>query len=187
MWVVYNATEKDTLSPDDPIYRVGTGILYVDQRGRTVVVTARSICDARYDLRETFGGKAEVEDETVTVTLADGRVLRANRIAVGKDGADLAILQVNVPHGSATTAADRFRFGNKLPKQNLKLLATGQGGLAQAPQPLALDRDQLSAGRGGAVVHEGVVVGILGRKAADDATPTVVPMSLLPETMRPRR
>ena len=94
---------------------------------------------------------------------------------------------MNVPHGSATTAADRFRFANELPKQNLKLLATGQGGIAQAPEPLTLDRDQLDAGRGGAVVHEGVVVGILGRKAADDATLTIVPMTLLPETMRPRR
>jgi len=186
--VVYNATEKDTLSPDDPIYRVGTGILYVDQRGRTLVVTARSVCDARYDLREVFGGEAEVEHEKVTVMLADGGVLRANRIGVGKDGADLAILQVNgVPHGSPTTSADRFSYADELPKQDQKLLATGEGGMAQAPQPLALNPEQLSAGRGGAVVHKGVVVGLLGRKSAGDAAPTVVPLTLLPETMRPRR
>ncbi len=186
--VVYNAMERDILSPDDPIYRVGTGILYVDQRGRTLVVTTRSVCDARYDLRETFGGMAEVEEEKVTVTLADGRVLRANRIAVGNEGADLAVLLVNeVPHGSVTTSADRFRFANELPTEDLELLATGQGGVLQPPTPLALDRRQRGTGLGGAVLHAGVVVGILGRKGAEDPTPTVVALKLLPETMRPRR
>lgn len=185
--VVYNATEKDTLSPDDPVYRAGTGILYVDQRQRTLVVTARSVCDARYDLREIFGGMPELEDEKVTVTLANGRVLRANRIAVGKEGHDLAVLQVNLPHGTATTSAARFRFQDEVPGQDLQLLATGDGVLLQAAQPLVLGETRLEAGRGGAVLHAGVVVGILGRKAAGDATATVVPLSALPETMRPRR
>ncbi|MHC4077938.1 MAG: MlaD family protein [Planctomycetota bacterium] len=186
--VIYNAVEKDTLSPDDPIYREGTGILYVDERGRTMVLTARSVCDARYDLRETFGGGAEVEEEKVTVMLADGKVLRANRIAVGKDGADLVVLQVKgVPHGAATTAADRFRFVKDPPKEDLKLLATGKGGVVEVPQALAMKQDQLRAGRGGAVLQGDVVVGILGRKAATDETPAVVPLTLLPEPMRPRR
>ncbi len=185
--VFYNAVEEDTFSSNDPIYRVGTGVLYVDQRGRTMVVTARSVCDARYDLREIFGGAAEVADEKITVRLVDGRVLRANRIAIGVEGADLAVLQVKgVPHGAATTAARLFRFVDEAPGQDLKLLATGQGGVVQAPADLALQQaGRLRSGQGGAVLHEGMVVGILGRKGADDKTPTVVLLTSLPEPMRP--
>ena len=152
-----------------------------------MVLTARSTCDARYDMREIFGGAAEVAEEKITVRLASGSVLRANRIAIGTDGADLAVLQVKgVPHGAATTTAKLFRFVDQVPETDLKLFATGKRGVAQASQALSLEEPgRLSSGQGGAVLHAGAIVGILARKAADDATATVVLLVSLPEPLRP--
>ena len=65
--------------------------------------------------------------------------------------------------------------------------ATGKGSVVEAPKSLIVEEEQLRAGRGGAVLHGGAVVGIFGRTGAEDGAPSVVLLGAVPEPMRPKQ
>lgn len=179
--IVYTAVERDTFSADDPIHAEGSGVLFVDRAGRTVVVTARSLVDGTFLENDVFGGDAEVDDEQLKVMLPSGVVLRAARVWVHAGGADLAALVLDdVPPDLLGTPAERLDFG--APGQvDLTLRAVGPDGAALPTGPVT----QGPEGLGGAVCADGKVVGILGR-SSPDAVSAPTWLEQLPADLRPR-
>ncbi|HEB53710.1 MAG TPA: MCE family protein [bacterium] len=184
--VTYAAIERDTFSADDEILRHGTGVLFLDKAGRTVVVTARSLVDGSYTEHDLWGDP-EIADERIKVLLADGSVLRAGRVWVDPDQGDLAALVLEDARPDLTgTPSRRLVFEGETPATGEGLLRlAGPDGLA-ADQEIAADRlandvDWL----GGAFVVDGKVVAIYAL-GSELAAPRLVALDSLPADLRPR-
>jgi hypothetical protein len=188
--IVYAAVEKDTFSADDPVHHEGTGVLYQDQAGRTVVVTARSAVDGSYTETDLFGTRPDIAEEQLKVMLADGTVLRAARVWVEPNGADLATLVLDeVPPDLRGTPLARLQFGGvKEPGSTPTTLCRAGADGAPLP-PIELggnDIPKLDESQGAAVTLGEKVVGIYGRAEAHGAVPIVVSLDLLPQDLRPQ-
>jgi hypothetical protein len=182
--ITYAAIERDTWSADDPIRRQGSGVLFLDRAGRSVVVTARSLVDGAFTERDWLGGAPDVEDEQLKVLLADGTVLRAGRVWVDPAGGDLAALVLeNAPPALVGTPAAHLVFGQPAEQGPLTVRGVGPDGVALPPAEL----DSARAGElpGAAVVTGERVLGVLGT-ARGAAKPAVVALELLPADLRPR-
>jgi len=187
--ITYAAIERDTLSADDPVHGEGTGTLFLDRAGRAVVVTARSLVDGAYWVDDGFAGDPEIEDEQIKVLLGNGTVLRAGRVWVDPNGADLAALVLeNAPHDLGGTPPKRLHFAGAIaaPPASLAIRRAGPDG-AELP-PVALGADvvvTLDEALGAAVTAAEQVIGIYGRKAPHGTAPTVIALELLPTDLRP--
>ena len=187
--ITYAAIERDTLSADDPVHGEGTGTLFLDRAGRAVVVTARSLVDGAYWVDDGFAGDPEIEDEQIKVLLGNGTVLRAGRVWVDPNGADLAALVLeNAPHDLGGTPPKRLHFAGAIaaPPASLAIRRAGPDG-AELP-PVALGTDvvvTLDEALGAAVTAAEQVIGIYGRKAPHGTAPTVIALELLPTDLRP--
>lgn len=186
--IVYAALERDTLSRDDPIKRSGSGVLYLDRAGRTIVLTARSLVDASFTEGD-FWGDPEIDNEVIKVQLADGTVLRAGRVWVAPGGHDLAalVLEDARPDLTGTPSkylvfADQSATGADQPRQ---IRAVGPDGIEVPAVPMTdgmtLGEDNL----GGCTTQDGKVIGIFGRMVGGTAA-SIVPLGQLPEDLRPR-
>lgn len=184
--ITYAAVERDTFSADDPILRHGSGVLWLDRSGRTVVVTARSLVDGSYTEHDLFGGAPEIGDEQLKVQLGDGSVLRAGRVWVHPGGLDLAVLVLEqAPPDLAGTPPGRLTFGGEVAAgSELELRAAGPDGAALPARALAADAAAAEATHGAAVVAGGRVLGVYGR--GPDGEGVVVALEQLPEDLRPR-
>ncbi|HEX5052597.1 MAG TPA: MlaD family protein [Planctomycetota bacterium] len=187
--VVYAAIERDTWSADDPVHHEGTGLLFVDRSGRSVVVTARSLVDGSYTEQDAFGGDPEIEDEQIKVMLADGTVLRAGRVWVHNGGKDLAALVVeDVPPDLRGTASARLRFEGPVEGTGtLAVHCAGADGAVLPPQALSAGEPVPLPGHlGGVVTAAEQALGIYGCQKQHGTEPTVVSLELLPTDLRPK-
>jgi hypothetical protein len=177
--ITYAAVERDTWSPDDPIRRQGSGLLFLDRSGRTVVVTARSLVDGAFTESDALGGDPDIEDEQLKVLLPDGNVLRAGRVWVDPAGGDLAALVLDgAPPDLVGTKSPRLEFGAVPNGVEVTLRGAGADG---APLPPAAAREGNDPGWLGAAACAGErVFGIQGREGV------VLSLSLLPEDLRPQ-
>jgi hypothetical protein len=184
--ITYKAVERDTFSSDDKILRHGTGVLFLDKAGRTVVVTARALVDASYT-ESDFWGDPEIDDEQIKVLLPDGSVLRAGRVWVHPEGQNLAALVLEDARPDLTgTPSHRFSDGADVDEGvDRKLRLAGPDG---APLPGTsytadgvVEDDQL----GGAVLADGKVLGLLAFKPGGGER-AVVALDSLPNDLRPR-
>jgi hypothetical protein len=180
--VSYAAVERDTFSRDDDILRHGSGVLYRDASGRAVVVTARSLVDASFTERELWGDPS-IGAEQLKAMLPDGTVLRAGRVWVDPDGADLAALVLeNAPPGLFGTSSERF---GAVPEGERAVRVAGPDGAPARDVPLhecrSVDLEQL-----GALVHVGGQVAGLLVFGPDRDAPAVQPLDALPADLRPR-
>lgn len=182
--VYYEAVERDFWSPDDEVKREGCGLLLEDGAGRSVVLTARSVCDGTYFVRDGMGADPDIDRERIRVGLPDGSVVQASRSWTAADGVDLAVL---VLQDATQSGSDRQRL-------DFAAKPTGDNRTVQAldeqvkPIPaVALGAATLATHRGGVVFEGERVVGVLGQVSTDDANPVVVPLSQLPEALRPRQ
>lgn len=184
--IAYSAVGTNWWSPDDPVQRSGTGVLYEDKTGRLVVLTARSACDAAWCLRDVFGIRPNFRNEEFRVVLADGQVLRAGRGWVAPDELDLALLLVeDAPAGTAASPPALLAFAAAAPAAGAKTLLAREGGTSeQELDPKALPR--LDTMRGALVVHERRAIGLLAQTAPRDETPKLVLFASVPELLRPR-
>lgn len=186
--ITYAAVERDSWSSDDAIHREGTGLLWLDRAGRAVVVTARSLVDGSYTERDLFGGAPDVGDEQIHVLLPGGAVLRAGRVWVDPDGADVAALVLeDAPPDLHGTEPARLHFAGELPPDAAAptVRSTGADGAALADEPLG---DGLALGDrlGGAVAAGERVFGLFVRREARRDEPTVVSLERLPVDLRPQ-
>lgn len=189
--VLYEALEVDWFSRDDHIRRASTGVLYEDREGRLLVMTARSSCDGAYSERDLLGGDPDIKSEAISVLLSDGSVVRALRTWAPSDGADLALLTLEVELEArrmiTVTAADNFDFGPaEIPSgATLQFLD-----VAGRPAEVALDPGNplppIDSKRGAAVLAAQHIVGLLGQQSSTDATARIVPIAGIPESLRPR-
>ena len=185
--VHYSAVGKTWWSPADPLQRTSPGILYLDKGGRPLVLTARSAIDAAWCERDLFGIRAKFTNEVFRVVMKDGTVLRAGRSWVDPKESDLGLLSVLDPlSGAATTPAQAFGFA-EIPKDAELRQRTMKDSGPMAPE--LLDRrapPALEGCRGALVLENGIAVGLLGQMGARDGKSAVVPLSALPELLRPR-
>ncbi|MEO6596152.1 MAG: MlaD family protein [Planctomycetota bacterium] len=188
--VVYAAIERDTVSADDPVHHQGSGLLFVDRSGRTVVVTARSLVDGFYTEQDAFGGDPEIEDEQIKVMLPDGTVLRAGRVWVHNGSVDLAALVVeDVPPDMRGTASARLRFEGPVGEAGdaMAVRCAGADGAVQPATSLSMDTPvSLAEHLGGVVTAADRAVGIYGCKKQHGTEPSVVSLELLPPDLRPK-
>jgi hypothetical protein len=184
--ITYAAIERDTLSADDPILRHGTGVLYLDHAGRTVVATARSLVDGAFTERDLFGGAPEIDDEQIKVQLPDGLVLRAGRVWVHPDGHDLAALVLeDAPPSLAGTPAGRLVFAGPVEAgEQLMLRAAGPDGSALAPKPFATGAALTDETLGAGISTGGRVFGLFGRQQGGTVG-AIVALEQLPKDLRP--
>lgn len=179
--ITYAATERDTLSADDAIERQGSGVLFLDRSGRAVVVTARSLVDGAYTESDLWGGDPEIDDEQIKVLLGGGTVLRAGRVWVDANGADLAALVLeDAPPDLIGTPAAHFTFdsvGGPAPT----LRTAGPDGTVQSQTPPNEGAPAPGEVLGGAICAGDRVFAIQGRPPAPPA-----PLQLLPDDLRPR-
>ncbi len=181
--VNYEAVEEDWMSPNDVAKRKSTGILFIDQAGRAVVVTARTACDGSYFMLDTFGDP-DIKSETVSVAIPGGIVLRAGRSWIDPGGQDLALLVVEgAPPDLAVTAAENLDFefddADSASATLQKFDRTMQTNLGAVTD--------LDAARGSVAVHQDRAGGILAQVNGSDATPVIVPLSRLPAELRPKQ
>lgn len=183
--VAYEAVEDDWFTADDQVKREGTGILCLDQSGRPVVITCRSICDAGFITRDVFGGDAEIKSEAIRIIVPGGGVLRAGRTWVDPMGRDLAVLTLEGASSDLpVTDSSMFRYVEKPDTGPSSFLVAG-----------SLDSLELSAGSlpslqdnyGAACLQDNKVVAILGQKTGIDTQAVLVPLALLPAGLRPRQ
>lgn len=180
--ITYTAVERDTWSPDDPIHRQGTGLLFLDRAGRAIVVTARSLVDGAFTETDVFGGDPDVGEEQIKVQLAGGSVHRAGRVWVDPNGADVAALVLDdAPPDLVCTPAAKLSFDAAGIAGAVELRASGPNGLplAAEPQLPAAPGEKL----GGAVCSGGRAVGILG---ARPEPAQLVPLANVPADLRPQ-
>jgi hypothetical protein len=183
--ITYAAVERDTFSADDQILRHGSGVLFLDRSGRSVVVTARSLVDASFTEDDAWGDP-EIADEVTKVHRADGTVMRAHRVWVDPTGQDLAALVLeDVPPDLLGTPSDRLVFGGTVAGVPLQIRAAGPDGAELPIQPMASDLDLSEANLGGCVAADGKVFGVIGRKVGD-VVAAIVPLEYLPADLRPQ-
>jgi hypothetical protein len=184
--ITYGAVERDTWSADDPIQRQGSGVLFLDRSGRTVVVTARSLVDAAFTETDTFGGDPDIEDEQIKVMLASGTVLRAGRVWVDPNGQDIAALVLEEPPPDMVgTPAAKLVFAGAVDAQPLAVRAVGADGAALPAAELSPTATTALPGdaSGAAVTAGDRAVGVLGMAGK---SPVVVAFELLPADLRPQ-
>jgi hypothetical protein len=187
--VVYAATERDTMSPDDPVHCEGSGLLFLDGAGRPVVITARSIVDGGYSESDAFGGAAEIVDEQIKVMLPSGSVLHAGRVWVEPAGADLAALVLtDHPAGMVGTPPELLQWADPGEAATATVLRRADAdGSVPPSQPLGGENvPPLAESIGAAVIGDGKVFGIYGRTVGDSSVPVVVALGLVPPELRPR-
>lgn len=181
--ISYAAVERDTWSADDAIQRQGSGVLFLDRSGRTVVVTARSLVDGSFTETDAFGSAPEIDDEQIKVLLGNGTVLRAGRVWVDPAGGDLAALVLEeAPPDMVGTSAARLVFAGTVDGP-LTVRAIGPDG-APLP-PIELEAARASDVPGAAVSAGERVVGIVG-STGDATKKMVVALELLPADLRPQ-
>lgn len=183
--VVYGAVETDTFSADDEVHGEGTGVLYLDGSGRAIVLTPRSAVDGSYFFGDTFGGEPDITKEQIKVVLPGGPVLRAHRVWVAPDDLDLAALVIDeAPPALVGTPASMLAFA----PENLDggdVRALGEDGSARAPSKLDVE-GILPTHRGGAIVRDGVVVGLLGQGGKrKNGSPAPIRIGSVPADLRP--
>ncbi len=179
--ITYAAVERDTLSADDPIQRQGSGVLFLDRAGRAVVVTARSLVDGAFTEDDGWAGDPEIDDEQIKVLLGDGTVLRAGRVWVDANGADLAALVLeDAPPDLGGTPAAHFTFDGKA-AGGTTLRTAGPDGAVQSQTPPADGAPAPGEVLGGAVCAGDRVFAIQGRPPSPPAS-----LQLLPDDLRPR-
>ncbi len=179
--ITYAAVERDSLSADDPIRREGSGVLFLDRSGRSIVVTARSLVDGAFTENDLFGGDPEIDGEQIKVLLANGTVLRAGRVWVDPAGGDVAALVLeDAPPDMVGTPAARLVFAGTVPAGEPTVRAVGPDGAPLAPAPLAAAAD--GSAHGAAVVVDELVIGVCGGGGARQ----VVALELLPADLRPQ-
>lgn len=184
--ITYAAIERDTLSADDELLRHGTGVLFLDRSGRAVVVTARALVDGAFT-EQDFWGDPEIDDEQIKVLLPDGTVLRAGRVWVDPGGANLAALVLEDARPDLTgTPSHRFGDVDELPEEAPRSLRTaGPDGAAMPEVELRWDGELADDQLGGAVVHDGKLLGLLAFQPGGEDR-AVVSLDLLPDDLRPR-
>lgn len=186
--VVYAAVEHDTFSPDDPIRREGTGLLYIDRSGRPVVLTARSLCDGSYTESDLFGTAPEITQEQLKVVVPGGPVLRAGRNWVQPDGRDLAVLVLeDAPPDLHTTPADRFAFAALPAAPGGELRTTKDDGAALPPITWPVAELALDGNRGAVLQLDGALIGLLGQQSGHLAQPRIAGFVDVPDDLRPQR
>lgn len=181
--VSYSAVEHDFWTPDDDLLREGNGILYVDRGGRAVVATTRSVADASYTERDALDREPDIRSEQTKVLLGDGRVLRAGRVWVAPGGEDLCLLVLEAAAGSVRgTPAALLDFDPPKPEAAEYYERAGTAPvLFQADMVLDAKEPWVGAVlRAGDVVH-----GLLGQQGPRSRVGTVVPLSLVPNDLRP--
>ena len=183
--ITYAAVERDTFSADDQILRHGSGVLFLDRSGRSVVVSARSLVDASFTEEDAWGDP-EIADEITKVYRADGTVMRAHRVWTDPAGQDLAVLVLeDVPPNLQTTPSDRLLFQGPVDGVPLQIRAVGPDGAELSIQPMASDLVLSESNLGGCVVADGKVIGVLGKKVGDVSS-AIVLLDHLPVDLRPR-
>ncbi|MEZ5966612.1 MAG: MlaD family protein [Planctomycetota bacterium] len=185
--VFYRAIERDFWSPDDDVAREGSGLLLEDGTGRTVVLTTRSTCDGNYFVTDPFGSRPDIERESIRVALPEGQVLQATRAWTAPEGVDLALLVLQEPPQDLQTSEQgRLDFGPTPPSEaELVVSAVDTHTKPLVPGPLA--GVELGKYRGGCVLGQGKVVGILGQVSDRDERPKVVGLAQLPPALRPKQ
>ncbi|MFK7739503.1 MAG: MlaD family protein [Planctomycetota bacterium] len=185
--ITYVAIERDLLSGDDAIRREGTGVLFLDKAGRTVVVTARAAVDGSYTESDAWGDP-EIEDEQIKVLLPDGSVLRAGRVWVDPAGGNLAALVLEDVRPDLTgTPNQRFDFAaSQVSSDSIRMVRTAgpDGGVMadiELLPSLLMQGDRI----GSAVLVEGTMIGVIGFKNDPNVRETVL-LDRLPEDLRPR-
>ena len=190
--VIYEAIEDDWWSADDHIRRQGTGVLFEDAEGRLLVLTARSVCDANYFERDTFGADPDIKNERITVVLVDGSVIRAMRTWAAPDDADLALLTLEVAlgerEGIALTSPQLFAFegDGRLNGQQKLMSLDPERRPVETQAPGSADAAIEPGLLGAPVLQDGRVVGVYGQSSGTEETAAIAPLSLLPEPLRPR-
>lgn len=183
--ITYAAVERDTFSADDQILRHGSGVLFLDRSGRSVVVSARSLVDASFTEGDAWGDP-EIADEVTKVHRADGTVMRAHRVWTDPTGQDLAVLVLeDVPPDLLGTPNDRLVFEGTVEGVLLQIRAAGPDGKELPIQAMASDLVLSEANLGGCVTADGKVIGVIGRKVGDVVS-AIVPLEHLPTDLRPQ-
>lgn len=185
--ITYAATERDTLSSDDELLRHGTGVLFVDRAGRAVVVTARALVDGAYTEHDFWWGDPEIVDEQLKVLLPDGTVLRAGRVWVDPEGANLAALVLDGARPDLTgTPSHRIGRPTELPEEApRRLRAAGPDGGTMPEQELQPGASASAELLGAAVVHDGKLLGVWTFLPGGEGG-AVVSLDRLPDDLRPR-
>ncbi len=185
--ITYAAIERDTLSADDPVNHQGSGVLYQDRTGRTLVVTARSLVDGNFTEADAFGTDPDIANEQINVLLANGDVRRCGRIWVDPGGADLAVLLIeDVPPNLSGTPGARFSFDAAAATG--ATIAVHDAAADGSPAPaieFAGANDLLGQHLGAALLVGDRVVGVLGSNGLRGTVPTVVGVHKLPVDLRP--
>jgi hypothetical protein len=191
--VLYEAVEDDWLSADDHIARDGTGLLYEDRDGQRLVLTARSVCDASYFDRDTFGAEPDIASEGIRVVLADGTTYRARRTWAAEGDRDLALLTLDLGaspiDAPPVTPEELFWFDEPAPPERALTcrVLDSERHPTDTELPAGAPLPSLEGQRGAAILCDGRVVGILGQSSGTDVTPRIEPVAALPESLRPRR
>lgn len=186
--IVYDAVERDSLSADDPVHGEGAGILWFDRDGRAVVCTARSVVDGAYTTSETWGGSIDIAREQIRVAVPSGPVLRAHRVWIAPDDIDLALLVLDeAPPDLVGTPSNLLAFGADAPASSSARSIRADGAAVVRDDALSDLDAALVEFRGGALVEGGKASGILGQSASrKNRTGRAVPLSVVPEDLRPR-
>jgi hypothetical protein len=183
--ITYAAIERDTWSPDDPILRQGTGVLFLDRSGRAVVVTARSLVDGSFTETDMWGGSPTIDDEQLKVLLGDGTVLRAGRVWVHPSGADLAALVLDgIPPNLVGTPPQRLVFTGTVEGQ-LTMRCAGPDGRAQPPMPWIDAPAERDNWLGAAIGTDERVFGIAG-SGPEAGSVLVTALEQLPTDLQPQ-
>ncbi|GAB4136142.1 MAG: hypothetical protein Fur0037_00490 [Planctomycetota bacterium] len=186
--VAYSAVEQDVLSPDDPIRREGTGLLYLDKSGRPLILTARSLCDGRYTETDVFGSDPEIAQEQIRVVIGGGSVLRAARLWTHAGGKDLAVLVLeDAPPDLDTTPADRILCEAPKDAADVAIRGTAADG---STEDLGTWPGEPRAGRsrlGAILLRKGLAAGLIGISEGHSEQETSIWFCDLPEDLRPAR
>lgn len=184
----YEAVEKDWLSANDTVNVDSTGVLFVDSQGRAIVVTTRTACDAAYFMRDSFGMDPDIDQETIRVTIPGGTVLQAGRAWVDPDGKDLAVLvlgQAPSDLPGTESAAVAFDFDPAATDAATEVGVRDSANVVGTTKIGSLPA--IAATRGRAITVDERVVGLLGQATGTDTKTVIIPMSRLPEELRPVR
>jgi len=190
--IIYEAVEEDVFSANDVIRRESTGVLFEDQEGRLLVLTARTACDASYFVTDGWS-EPDIISEGISVVLRNGDVLRGLRTWVADDGVDLALLVVENAGAQRdrilATPAELFDFdASELDPAGLQLrVADRNRGFVDGPAGADGELPALASHRGGVALAAGRVVGLLGQAGGHDETPAVRAIQPIPEALRPAK